>query len=480
MRKVILTTLVFCTMFSCKKNETPTTTQDDLKGKDSLANAGSVYKIAKDAYIWSYPMVSVAITGFAVTDTPKALPNAHAPLNSFGSVATLFTADDKDVVSSNVDTMYSSAFLDLTQGAALISVPDTNGRYYSMMLTDAYTNVFDYIGSRATGTKAGQYLIVGPDWKGEIPKSAKKVFKAPTNLVWVIGRTLVDGNADVPNVHKIQAGYKVTIVPPVTKSPSWRERLKVPALTPKTPPVDLVNNMDWKTYFTWVGELMKDNPVPASQKAYVDEFKKIGLTFDKGFDASSITAEQQKDIEKAMKDGLEEMKKRGSEKIGTEHEGWSYSLDAGTWGNDYLMRGAIALRSLGQNTAQEAVYINTLQDKDGNPLDASKNNYTVTFPKGELPPADAFWSITMYNDQNFFVKNPINRLAIGNRTKEMKPNKDGSLTIYFQKYAPAKENLGNWLPAPNGKFRLSLRLYVPNNKILNGGSWVPPGVVKSK
>jgi len=422
-------------------------------------------------------MVSIAVTAKLITNTPKPLPNAHAPFNTFGSVAKLFTSADTDVVSTNVDTMYSSAFLDLTQGAVEIWVPPTDGRYYSMMLSDAYSNVFDYIGSRATGTEAGKYLIIGPDWKGETPEGILKVFKAPTNLVWVIGRTLVDGQDDLVNVHKLQTQYKATIIPPATSSPaSWSERNDFPKLLPK-PPVDNVNGMDWKTYFTWVGKLMKENPVPASHKIYVDKFKNIGLSFENGFEPESLTPEQQKGLERAVTEGLKQLDAAAKKKTGIIHQGWFFSLTAGVWGDDYLYRGAIAYRSLGQNTPDEAVYMNTTEDINGVLLDASKNNYQITFAKNKLPPVDAFWSMTMYTNKNFFVPNS-NRLAIGNRTKSMQHNADGSLTVYFQKDAP-KGKEGNWLPAPNGKFRVSLRLYVPKENVLNG-DWLPPGIEINK
>jgi hypothetical protein len=474
MKKIIIIGLALLALSACndgkKQNKQTKTKSAEISTEDQT------FKTAVEAYIWAYPMVSIGVTCALVTNVPKPLPNAHAPINSFGSVSKLYTAANKDVVSSNVDNMYSSAFLDLTQGAAKISVPATNGRYYSLQLLDAYSNDFDYIGSRATGTDVGIYLIVGPDWNGETPEDVLKVFKSPTNLVWVIGRTLVDGQEDVVNVRKIQEQYKITVIPPATSSPtSWSVRNNFPALE-KKPPVDNVNGMDWKTYFTWVGKLMMENPVPASHQAYVDGFKSIGLSFEHGFDFSSLTPEQQKGIERAVIEGLKQLDDAAKKKTGTIHEGWFYSLKAGVWGDDYMYRGAIAYRSLGQNIPAEAVYMNTTEDKEGNLLDASKNNYQITFAKGQLHPVDAFWSFTMYNDENFFVPNPINRLAIGNRSKSMEPNADGSLTVYFQKDAP-KGKEGNWLPAPDGKFRVSLRLYIPKENVING-SWLPPGIEK--
>lgn len=444
------------------------------KSADNKSTSASVVQTAVDAYIWAYPMVTIGVTSKVATNTPKPLPNAYAPINTFGHVNRLFTDEDKDVVSSNVDNLYSSAFLDLTQGAVQISVPATDGRYYSMMLSDAYSNVFDYIGLRATGTDAGKYLIKGPDWKGQVPDDIDKVFEAPTNLVWVIGRTLIDGQEDIENVRKIQSQYVATLIPPATASPaSWSERNDFPAFELK-PPVMVVNSMDWKTYFTWAGKLLKENHVPDAHKDYIAKFKRIGLTEENGFDPSVLSEDDQIEMEKAVAEAQKKLADEAKKKIGVIHEGWFYSLDAGVWGDNYLLRGAIAYRSIGQNIPEEAIYMNTNEDKGGNVLDASKHNYKITFAKGELPPVDAFWSMTMYNEHNFFVENPIGRLAIGDRTNSMQLNDDGSLTIYFQKDAP-KGFEGNWLPAPDGIFRISLRLYIPKKVVLSG-DWSPPGI----
>ena len=200
----------------------------------------------------------------------------------------LITAADKDVVSSNADTIYSSAFLDLKQGAALISVPDTGGRYYSLMLEDAYTNVFGYIGLRATGSGAEQYLIAGPGWTGETPAGAKRI-DAPTPLVWVIGRTLVDGQKDMPSVAAIQRQYQVAMIPPVLAPVPAKQRWDI-TLQPKLVPVQQVDTLDWKTYYQWAGQLMKDNPPPPADTALTKQFEAIGLTVENGFDPESSLA----------------------------------------------------------------------------------------------------------------------------------------------------------------------------------------------
>lgn len=437
------------------------------KAEEELA-----FSLGVQAYIWSYPLAITAATAEVATSTDKPLPNGHAPFNSFGNVAKLFTAADKDVVSSNVDTVYSSAFLDLQQGAALISVPDTGDRYYALMLEDAYTNIFGYIGSRATGSKAGKYLIAGPGWKGKTPDGVKRI-QAPTSVVWIIGRTLVNGEKDLPNVAAIQKQYEVTIIPPAISKTPVKQRWNL-TLKPKLVPVEQVEALDWKSYFYWAGQLMKDNPPPAADSALTKQFQAIGLSVNKGFDTTKISPATLKGLERAYEAGKRIVKMEAQKTGGIEVHGWAYNLNAGKWGQDFNLRAAIAYRSLGQNTPEEALYMNTRQDSNKKQLNGSQS-YAVTFKKGELPPVDAFWSITMYNASDFFVDNSINRYAIGNRTEGLKTNPDGSLTVYIQKDAPVGDKQGNWLPSPEGNFRLSMRLYNPKAEILNG-KWTPPAV----
>ncbi len=425
-----------------------------------------------EAYIWAYPLAITAATAEIATSTDKPLPNGHAPFNAFGHVGKLITAADKDVVSSNADTIYSSAFLDLKQGAALVSVPDTGGRYYSLMLEDAYTNVFGYIGLRATGSAAGKYLIAGPGWKDETPAGAKHI-DAPTPLVWVIGRTLIDGAKDMPNVAALQRQYQVTMVPPILDPVPAKQRWAI-SLQPKMVPVQQVDTLDWKTYFRWAGQLMKDNPPPAADSAFWKQFAAIGLTVENGFDVDHLLPATQKGLERAYEAGKQIVKMEAQKTGGIVVNGWAYNLNAGKWGQDFDLRAAIAFRSLGQNTPEEATYMNTRQDGDKQPLNGARK-YTITFKKGALPPVDGFWSVTMYNSSDFFVENSLNRNAIGNRTEGLKTAPDGSLTIYVQKEAPEADKMSNWLPAPEGNFRMSMRLYVPKAEILEG-RWSPPPV----
>ena len=446
----------------------PSSLIDTQRAEEELA-----FAVGVQAYIWSYPLAITAATAEMATSVDKPRPNGHAPFNSFGHVARLLTAADKDVVSSNVDTVYSSAFLNLKQGAALISVPDADGRYYSLMLEDAYTNVFGYIGSRATGSRAGKYLIVGPEWQGRTPPGAKLIH-SPTPLVWVIGRTLVDGPSDLAEVAALQQRYQLQIVPPALDQTPIKQRWGL-APQPKLVPVEQVEALDWKTYFQWAGQMMKDNPPPLADGALYKQFEAVGLTVANGFDPSRLSVATQKGLERAYSAGKQIVKMEAQKTGGIEANGWAYNLNAGKWGQDFNLRAAIAYRSLGQNTPEEALYMNNRLDGDKKPLNGSAK-YTLTFKKGESPPVNAFWSVTMYDSSNFFVDNPINRYAIGNRTDGLKSNSDGSLTLYIQKDQPEADKNSNWLPAPAGDFRLSMRLYNPKAEVLSG-KWTPPAVM---
>jgi len=441
-----------------------------------LADEDLAFSIGVQAWIWGYPLVVSAATALVATGTDRPLPNGHAPFNAFGHVAKLFKASDRDVVSPNGDTVYSSAFLDLKAGAVLVSVPASAGRYYSLMLEDAYTNVFGYIGTRATGPEAGRYLFAGPGWSGSVPADVTAVITAPTPLVWIIGRTLVDGDADLAAVRAQQAQYTTEVVGPALDPIPARERWGL-SLRPGLVPVDQVEALDWSTYYAWVGRLMRDNPAPESDGALVTQFARIGLNGDEGFALASLSGPARRGLERAHQAASRIVKREALGVGGSVVNGWAYNLSQGRWGQDFPLRAAIAYRSLGQNTPEEAIYFNTRSDADGLPLNGARP-CTLTCPSGQLPPTGAFWSITMYDATNFFADNPISRFSIGDRTPGLRTADDGSLTIAIQREEP-EAGRSNWLPAPEGDYRLSLRLYIPKPEVLSG-EWAPPPVRSSR
>ncbi len=430
---------------------------------------------AKDAYVYGYPLVLMDVTRARMTNVPSSSGHA-APMGQFANIRAFPDATFVDVVSPNADTLYSSAWLDLKQEPIVLSVPDTHGRYYLMPMLDAWTNVFASPGKRTTGTAKGDYAITGPGWSGTLPAGVKEI-KSPTNMVWIIGRTQTNGKADYAAVHAIQDGYKLT---PLS---AWGKPYTPPANLPTDPkidmkaaPVDTVAAMDAATFFNRLAMLMKDNPPSAADAPMVARLASIGIVPGQPFNLD------RNGNGTGIPDGVDDGKKRVIE-LGRDPgnarlvNGWSISTgDMGTYGTNYRARAAVAWVGLGANLMADAVYPMSRIDADANPFNGAYK-YVLHFDKGQTPPANAFWSLTMYNEKQAFVANPINRYAIGDRDK-MKFNKDGSLDIYIQHDSPGNVKESNWLPANAGDFNLIMRIYWPKETVLKG-AWTPPPVKKA-
>ena len=425
--------------------------------------------LVRRAYIYSFPVYEMyRIRHMAVYDQNNP---SRIGLNQFGHTRKLADHTSRGVTAPNNDTLYSSAWLDLFKEPLILSVPDTAGRYYSMAFMDFYTNNFAYVGRRVTGTKAGDYVVVGPKWNGPFPPGLP-VIKSPTNAVWLLGRTLVDSEEDLANVHRLQDQYKLTPLAVWTKTGLQKQQAQ-----PKNPPVAPDLKDPWQ-FFRIVNIGLTENPPPADEAPLMAELAKIGIGPDQTFDQSRFNEEQRKIILKAIEDTAQEMR-RGLSQTGQLREGWNYPpLHLGNYGKDYPLRAVTALMGLAALEPAEAFYFGAQRDKQGNPL-TGENRYRLHFNKGQLPPVEAFWSISMYEvtpDQRaFFVDNSIHRYAIGDRTKGLKFNNDGSLDIIMQRYSPGRELESNWLPTPAGVFRVSFRAYQPGQAILNG-SYVMPGI----
>jgi hypothetical protein len=400
-----------------------------------------------------------------------------APINQFGHIKAFPDATFTDVVSPNADTLYSSAWLDLAREPLVLSVPDTHGRYYLMPMLDAWTNVFASPGKRTTGTEKGSFAITGPHWAGSLPVGLKKI-KSPTDMVWIIGRTQANCKADFPAVHALQAQYKMT---PLSQ---WGKRYVPPTDVPtdpnvdmNTPPVEKVASMDAMTFFGRLALLMKNNSPAVADAPMVAKLAGMGIIPGKPFDLNK----KGRDAAKAIVEGLEDGKKRVVEfgrnpGNATMRNEWMITLrDIGVYGTNYDARAGIARVGLGANIPQDAVYPLARVDCDGNPLNGA-NKYVIHFEKGQTPPVNAFWSVTMYNEKQAFVANPIDRYAIGDRD-ELKFNPDGSLDLYLQHDSPGKNKEPNWLPAAVGSFNVMMRMYWPKEAVLNG-AWAPPPIKK--
>lgn len=430
--------------------------------------------IAVNAYIYFYPLVTMDITRRVAINVPDGAKPGFGPANEFHSFPEYPPADLKIVVRPNFDTLYSSAFLDLTKEPVVVSAPDTDGRYYLLPMLDMWTDVFASPGWRTTGTQAGNFLVTPPGWAGTVPAGITQI-NAPTPYVWIIGRTKTDGPADYDAVHQIQAGYKIT---PLSQ---WgKDAVPVAGETDssvdmKTPPKIQVDTMPGEKYFTYAAELLKANPPHITDQPIIAQIKRIGIVAGQSLDFASLDPV----VQIAMEDAPAEAQQLMKWKVPTLARvvnGWSMNVDTmGVYGNYYLKRAIVTQLGLGANLPEDAIYPMNLSDSTGKPLDGA-SNYTIHFEKGDLPPVDAFWSITLYDSEGYQVPNQLNRFTVSS-WMPFKYNADGSLDLYFQNESPGSDKEANWLPAPKGPFNLTMRLYAPKSEALTG-KWNPPPVTR--
>jgi plastocyanin len=442
---------------------------------DKLSES-EAHKIGVDAYIYGYPLVTMEMTRRVMTNVAEP-KGSRGPMGQFVNMRKYPTAEFKDVTAPNADTLYSAAWLDLAKEPYVLSLPDEGDRYYLMPMLSGWTDVFADPGTRTTGTKTQTYAITGPNWKGALPDGVKEL-KSPTNMVWIIGRTYCSGTPeDYKAVHALQDKYKLVPLGAYGKDYTPPRGKVDPDVDMKTPVRDQVNNMKAGAYFKLLARLMKDNPPAKADADLVAKLKKIGIEPGKDFDISKLDPAVAKGLETVAKPALEKIVGHLKE-AGKGYNGWVFPIPAGVYGTDYIQRATITYFGLGANRTKDAVYPTSQVDAGGKPYNGA-NHYTMTFPKGQLPPVDGFWSLTMYDADYFFVDNKLNRYTLSPRNK-LKQNEDGSVTLYLQNQSPGTDKESNWLPAPKGKFVLMLRLYWPKEKApsILDGTWKPPAVTR--
>ncbi len=465
--KLLCTAISTFMLFAAGCNDAKKTPEGGLSAADARS-------IAKDAYIYGVPMVAQYKTMYAFS-VDKNNPQYKGPFDSILNIARVFTPADTAFVTPNSDTPYSFAGLDLRAEPAVITIPKMEkNRYFVFQLLDLYTFNFAYIGSRTTGNDGGTYLIAGPNWKGEVPSNITKTFHAETEFVSVVGRTQLFNPADLPNVKKIQAGYKVqplhefthTAAPPAAPVPDWPKPISQTQQTS----LDFFNQMAFLLQFCV--------PAHPSEAELRQSFAKIGIEPGKPFNPSAFSPE----IQDALKAGIDD----GQKAIDAKRASTGGKTDT-LFGsreylkNDFLARATGTQMGIGANSRDEALYPILDKDADGQPLDGSKARYTMHFAKGEFPPVNAFWSLTMYDlPGQLLVKNPIDRYLINSpMLPHLKLDKDGGLTIYIQADSPGAEKQANWLPAPKAPFMLTMRYYWPKPELLSG-EWKSPAVERVK
>lgn len=427
-------------------------------------------EIAREAYLFLYPLVTMDVTRRVALNSDPRISGIGAPPNTFNHIRTFPPADMRQVVRPNFDTLYSSAWLDLTQGPVVVSAPDTGDRYYLLPMIDMWTDVFAVPGTRTTGNRAGQFLVAPPGWNGKVPAGMTRI-DAPTPYVWIIGRTQTNGPTDYPAVHKVQDGCRITALSDWgrdAKAAPWQID---PAVDVKTEPLLQVNRMPIQDFFEYGARLMQLHPPHATDWPLVQRMRRIGLEPGR-FDASQVDMAT---ISSVPAEAIAEIKAR-RQGVAQSVNGWRMMTDGGVWGTAYFRRATTALGGLGANLPEDAMYPSTTQDDQGQPL-TGESGYVLRFEKDSLPPAGAFWSLTLYDTDGFQVANPLNRFARGDRD-EMRRDVDGAIELYVQHESPGAERESNWLPAPaSGPFTLTLRLYAPKPEVL-AGQWAPPSVRK--
>ena len=434
-------------------------------------------EIATEAYVYGYPLVTMEMTRRVMTNAEESKDN-HAPMGQFHNARTYPDASFRDVTAPNADTLYSTAWLDLSKEPYVLSIPDEGERYYLMPMLSGWTDVFQVPGKRTTGDKAQKYAITGPTWKGDLPEGVKEL-KSPTSMVWILGRTYCTGTAeDYKAVHAIQDELKLVPLSAYGKDYTPPKGKVDPKIDMKTPVREQVNGMDAAGYFKLLAVLMKDNPPAKEDAPMVEKMAKIGIVPGKEFDYAKLEPAVAKALDRAPKAGVDQIMSY-FQKAGIEVNGWQVMTMTGEYGTDYVQRAFVTAIGLGANRPQDAVYPTSQVDGDGKPYSGS-NKYVMHFAKGQAPPAAGFWSLTMYNGDYFFVANPPNKYTVSPRD-DLKYNEDGSLDLYVQKESPGKEREANWLPAPKDKFILMLRLYWPKEKApsIIDGTWKPPAVTKA-
>jgi len=456
-------TLVACSSLSSNKTNKPSV-------EEAVSDA-------VDAYIYGYPLVTMDMTRKIITNV-ATVQGSRGPMGQIIKLRSYPAVDDHAVTAPNADTLYTTAFLDVSKEPWVFGIPDMGDRYYLMPMLDGWTDVFQVPGKRTTGGKAQKYAITGPGWSGTLPDGVTE-YKSPTGIVWILGRIYCTGTPDdYAKVHALQD--KFSLVPlsyygkPYTPLPSEVDN----NLDMKTAVRDQVDAFGVNEYFAYLAKLLKTNPPSADDGPMLAKLAKIGIVPGQDFDASKLSASDKeaiKAVPKLAQVKIIEYLKKAAEPV----NGWTYLTNhIGVYGTNYLQRALVTAIGLGANRPQDAVYPTAEKDADGNEFNGN-NNYVIHVDKGQMPPANAFWSITMYDASYFFVPNSLNRYTVSSRNKFV-TNADGSVDLYFQADSPGKAKEPNWLPAPKAKFIPMMRLYWPKDipPSIIDGSWKPPAIRK--
>lgn len=442
--------------------------------------AAAAKQTALDAYIYGYSLLTTEVTRVQMSNVAKA-EGLHAPMGQFINVKRYPPADFRGVSAPNADTLYSLAWVDVSE-PQVFSQPEMGKRYFLMPMYNLWMTDFHSPGARTTGGKAANYLLTGPGWTGTAPAGMTEI-KSATRKMLILGRTFADGSEqDYLEVNALQAQLKLTPLsawgktftyqaPPVDANPGF-------SMTAK--PQEVILGMDTETYFNKLASLMcQDAPAAATDAPMLARMATLGIVACQPFALNKLDPAVQAELKDLPQAALTVINANKAA-MGSNVNGWTFTKGLGEYGTDYMKRALVAAFGWPANLDKDAVYPYTEVDSNGDTLNG-KNNYTLTFAKGQTPPVNGFWSITMYMiDQGWwFVPNALNKFTVSPRN-DLKYNTDGSLTLYFQEQSPGKDKESNWLPAPKGDFLPMMRMYWPSetNPSILDGTWTPPKIVK--
>jgi hypothetical protein len=426
------------------------------------------YTLGEQAFVYGFPYIyNARLRHRWVTQKPDTETTPYAPVNHFWHAGRLWDASDKEGVSPNNDTLYSWAWVDLSEEPVILSHPEMGDRYFTFELVSFTSDAYDYVGRRTTGSGAGDFALIGPGWTGDLPEGVRRTEPAPTPWVLIVGRTLVQGQEDIPNVRAVQAGYRLmplhlfgqegAVVP---------ERRDVPA------PIEAAQDPlgPWKT----LNAMLAENPPPEHHALLLRQFAEIGV--GPGLDVEAQPDAVKRGLIRAAVTGLPMLQQQFlSGDWGELINGWRYPPpEAGRFGDDFLRRAAEqSLVGIALNIPEESVYMAAFNDSSGAKL--TPGRYEIHFAAGQLPPVDAFWSLTAYDEERNLIANPIDRYSIGDRTPGLTPDPDGGLTLHLQPESPGREREGNWLPTtPQGSWFVAMRMYLPRREVIDAQWHCPP------
>ncbi|WP_353809902.1 DUF1254 domain-containing protein [Agromyces sp. SYSU T00194] len=430
---------------------------------------GELERIAVEGYLYLYPLVLMDLTRRLTTSVPADRIPGCGPANTFLHMRAFPRGDFTDVVRPNFDTLYSPAWLDLNDGPVVLSVSREVDRYFMLPLLDMWTDVFAVVGTRTTGGATGSYAIVPPGWRDELPGDLERI-DAPTPWVWVLGRTQTNGPADYEAVHAVQDGFGIR--PLVDRGPA-----PVPEAPDRDPsPMDQVGAMPGVEFFRRASTLLDVAPPHPTDQPVLARLHHLGIRPGRPFDPEAASPEVSAALAAAPVEALAHMR-ASIPRSAPVVDGWSMRrAGIGVYGTDYLYRAVVAMIGLGANLPEDAVYPMLVTDEHGE-IPVGEHEYVLHFAADALPPVDAFWSLTMYDQTGFTVPNPLGRYALGDRDA-LHYNDDGSLDLAIASRSPGAGAEANWLPAPPGPLGLTLRLYAPRPEVLDG-RWNPPPLLRA-